>query len=353
MRLARRWRAASTGSKEAQMAETKKFKVAIFGAGRIGNIHAANIAGHPQSTLTYVIDPVARAAEALAHKFGAKQVDEATALGDASIAAVVVASATDTHAALLQKALQAGKAVFCEKPIDLSIDRVNGCLAAVKDCKPPLFVAFNRRFDPAIAEMRKRIAAGEIGDLELVTIISKDPGALPIEYLKISGGMFRDMTIHDFDMARFILNEEPVHVSATAATLTDPAIKAAGDIDTACVTLQCASGRIAVITNSRRASFGYDQRVEAHGSLGTLRTENVPITMLVQEREDGVRREKPLFFFLERYAQSYAAEWAHFMRVLNGTEKPNPTGDDGRRALLLAEAAYQSLQQGRRIDVSK
>src|SRR5437868_5792773 len=199
--------------------------------------------------------------------------------------------------------------------------------------------------------MRRRIVAGEIGDLELVTVISKDPGALPIAYLKASGGMFRDMTIHDFDMARFILGEEPVWVAATAATLTDPAIKAEGDIDTASVTLQCASGRIAVITNSRRASFGYDQRVEAHGSFGTLRTENIPQTMLVQERADGVRREKPLFFFLERYAQSYAAEWAHFVRIVSGEEKASPSGEDGRRALLLAEAAYRSLETGRRINV--
>jgi myo-inositol 2-dehydrogenase/D-chiro-inositol 1-dehydrogenase len=159
------------------------------------------------------------------------------------------------------------------------------------------------------------------------------------------------MTIHDFDMARFMLGEEPVSVTATAATLTDPAIKSAGDIDTASVTLQCASGRIAVITNSRRARFGYDQRVEVHGSLGTLRTENVPQTMLVRERADGVLREKPLFFFLERYAQSYAEEWAHFVRVLEGEEPPSPTGEDGRRALLLAEAAYQSLESGRRVDV--
>ena len=316
----------------------ERYRIALFGAGRIGHVHARSIAGHPATQLTYVVDPVAAPGRALAESYGAVYVDEETALGDPLVAAIVIGSATSTHADLVEKGLKAGKAVFCEKPIDLSIDRVNACLAAVQDCKSPLFVAFNRRFDPAIAEMKRRIAAGDIGALELVTVISKDPGALPLEYLAVSGGMFRDMTIHDFDMARFILGEEPVTVTATASALTDPEIAGIGDIDTACVTLQCASGRIAVITNSRRASYGYDQRVEAHGALGTLRTENVPITNLVQEREDGVRREKPLFFFLERYAESYRREWDHFVRVLQGEEAPNPTGEDGRRALLLAEA---------------
>jgi myo-inositol 2-dehydrogenase / D-chiro-inositol 1-dehydrogenase len=328
------------------------FQIALFGAGRIGQVHARSITGHEETRLRYIVDVEAASAETLVGKFGGRVATGEEALADPGIDAIVVASSTSTHAALVEKGLKAGKAVFCEKPIDLSIDRVNACLDAIRGCRAPLFVAFNRRFDPAIAEMRRRITRGEIGDLELVTVISKDPGALPIEYLRGSGGMFRDMTIHDFDMARFILGEEPVTVSATAASLTDPAIAAAGDIDTASVTLQCESGRIAVITNSRRASFGYDQRVEAHGSLGTLRTENVPIFALVQEREDGVRREKPQFFFLERYAQSYLEEWAHFVRVLKSNEAPSPSGEDGRRALMLAEAAYRSLESGRRIEIA-
>ncbi len=329
------------------------FKIALFGAGRIGTVHARSIADHPETELTYVVDPSPGPAASLAESHGARHVDEATALGDPGIAAIVIGSATATHADLLEKGLKAGKAVFCEKPIDLSLARVDACLAAVKGCAAPLFVAFNRRFDPAITEMQRRIAAGEIGALELVTVISKDPGALPLDYLSVSGGLFRDMTIHDFDMARFILGEEPVMVSATASALTDPAIAALGDIDTACVTLQTASGRIAVITNSRRASFGYDQRVEAHGALGTLRTENVPTHLLVQERADGIRREKPLFFFLERYAQSYRLEWDHFVRVLKGEEAPKPSGADGRQALLLAEAAYRSLATGRRVAIAE
>ncbi len=333
------------------MPQSSPFNIALFGAGRIGHIHAANIVAHPESALTYVIDPVPGPARALAQKYGARYVDEATALRDPDVAGILVASATDTHASLLERGLMAGKAVFCEKPIDLSLARVNACLAATKACTAPLFLAFNRRFDPGVAEMRRRIAAGAIGAIELVTVVSKDPGAPPTAYLKASGGMFRDMTIHDFDMVRFLMGEDPVSVMAMAATLTDPAIAAEGDIDTASVTLQCASGRIAVITNSRRASFGYDQRVEVHGASGTLRTENVVPHMLVQEREDGVHREKPLFFFLERYAQSYAAEWSHFVRVLKGEETPSPTGEDGRRALLLAEAAYESLASGHRVQV--
>ena len=327
------------------------YEVAVFGAGRIGNVHARNVAAHPSTSVKYVVDPLATAADALARACQARTADEPTALDAPDVDAIVIASSTNTHADLIERGLKAGKAMFCEKPIDLDIRRVDACLAAIVGLEPPLFLAFNRRFDPAIAELRRRIDEGVIGALEMVTVVSKDPGALPIEYLKVSGGMFRDMTIHDFDMARFILGEEPITVTATAATLTDPAIKAEGDIDTACVTLQTASGKIAIITNSRRASFGYDQRVEAHGSLGTLRTENVPRYHLVQEREDGVLREKPQFFFTDRYAQSYVAEWAHFVRVLAGEEKPNPTGEDGRKALLLAEAAYESLLTGQRVDI--
>lgn len=334
------------------MAVDKIFNIALFGAGRIGSVHAGNIAEHAETRVKYVVDPVADAATRLAERTGGAVAGEQTALGDPEVDAIVICSATSTHADLVEKGLNAGKAVFCEKPIDLSIERVNSVLAAVSDCKAPLFLAFNRRFDPGIAELRRRIEAGTIGELELVTVISKDPGALPLEYLKVSGGMFRDMTIHDFDMARFVMGEEFTAVSASAATLTDPAIKAEGDIDTASVTLQTESGRIAVITNSRRASFGYDQRVEAHGALGTLRTENVPCTMLVQERGDGVRREKPLYFFVERYAQSYKDEWAHFVRVMKHQEPPSASGEDGRRALMLAEAAYQSLASGMRVEVT-
>lgn len=329
-----------------------QFNVALFGAGRIGNVHARNIAGHGESRLAYVVDPAPGAADALAARFGATVADEHRVWSDRGIDAIVVGTATATHAELIEKGLKAGKAVFCEKPIDLSMPRVEEVLAVARGAERPLFLAFNRRFDPGILEMKRRIVAGAIGPLELVTVISKDPGGgLPIEYLKTSGGMFRDMTIHDFDMARHIMGEDFVTIQATAGALVDPAIREIGDIDTASVSMQTASGRIAVITNSRRASYGYDQRVEAHGALGTLRTENVAQNMLVEETADGVGRAKPQFFFVERYAQSYANEWAHFVRVLKGEEAPSATGEDGRKALVLAEAAYRSLETGQRVSV--
>ncbi len=330
-----------------------RFAIALFGAGRIGAVHANNIAEHSDSALKYVVDPEAARAATLAAKFGAAAVAENRVWSDPQVAAIVIGAATATHAELIEKGLKAGKAVFCEKPIDLSMARVEEVMALARASKPPLFLAFNRRFDPGVLEMKRRILAGEIGALELVTVISKDPGGgLPIEYLKISGGMFRDMTIHDFDMARHIMGEEFVAIQASAAALTDSAIGAIGDIDTAAVTMQTASGKIAVITNSRRASYGYDQRVEAHGALGSLRTENVAQHMLVQERADGVERAKPQFFFVERYAQSYANEWAHFVAVLMGETKPSATGEDGLKALALAEAAYRSLATGQRVSIA-
>jgi myo-inositol 2-dehydrogenase/D-chiro-inositol 1-dehydrogenase len=330
---------------------TPPFAFALFGAGRIGQVHGLNIAAHRDATLRYIVDPAAGPAQELAARTGATCVDEHTALDDATIDAIVVASATSTHVDLIERGIAAGKAVFCEKPIHQSLARVDACLAAIAGTPHPLLVGFNRRFDPGIAEMRRRITAGVIGRVELVTVISKDPGALPIEYHRQSGGLFRDLSIHDFDMARFMLGEEPVTVSATAATLTDPELAAIGDIDTASVTFQTASGSIATILNSRRATFGYDQRVEVHGSLGALRTENVAQHMLVQERDDGVVRAKPQFFFIERYADSYRLELEHFVRVLQGAEPVSPTGVDGRRALLLAEAAYESLATGRRVEI--
>ncbi len=329
------------------------FNVALFGAGRIGAVHARNIVEHSQSRLKYVVDLAAAPAEALSARFGGRVVAEGAVWADREVHAIVIGSATATHAELIEKGLKAGKAVFCEKPIDLSMTRVEEVMAIARGSDRPLFLAFNRRFDPGILEMKRRIVSGEIGALELVTVISKDPGGgLPIDYLKISGGMFRDMTIHDFDMARHIMGEEFETVQATASALCDPAIQEIGDIDTASVSMQTATGKIAVITNSRRASYGYDQRVEAHGALGTLRTENVSQHMLVQERADGVLRAKPQFFFVERYAQSYANEWAHFVRVLSGDEAPSASGEDGRRALALAEAAYRSLATGQRVTVS-
>ncbi len=331
--------------------EKKLYSIALLGAGRIGKVHAVNIHQHPATTIRYVVDPYEQGAKELAEQVGASVATPDEVFKDESIDAVVICSATSTHADFIEQALLAGKAVFCEKPIDLSIERVNAVLEKTRDCDAPLLVGFNRRFDPAVSTMQARVRAGDIGDVELVTVISKDPEPPPMEYVKVSGGMFRDMTVHDFDMARFMLAEEPVSVTATGSALTSKALADEGDIDTAVVTLQCASGKIAVITNSRRASFGYDQRVEVHGSLGTLRTENVPVSTLVLERAEGVRREAPVHFFIERYMEAYRHEWQHFVDVLDGTCEPSCSGSDGQRALLLAEAAIESLATGQKVDV--
>ncbi len=331
------------------MTSNNPFRVALIGAGRIGKVHAMNIHQHPESVVHYVVDPMGDTAKTLAARVGATVVEVDAVFDDESVDAVVICSATPTHSDLIERGLLAGKAVFCEKPIDLSIDRVNTVLEKTAGCSAPFLLGFNRRFDPAAAAMHERIVAGDIGEVELVTIISKDPEPPPVEYVRVSGGLFRDMTIHDIDMARVMLGEEPNSVVATASALTSDAIAAEGDVDTACLTLQCPSGKIAVITNSRRATFGYDQRMEVHGSLGSLRTENVPLNTLVLERSEGVRREPPMHFFIDRYADAYRLEWQHFVDVLNGKCAPSASGLDGQRALIIADAAYESLKTGTRI----
>ena len=326
-------------------------RFAQFGAGRIGAIHAANLASTGATQLRYVVDVNAAAAAALAAQHGAQVTDIATALGDPAIDAVIIASSTDTHAELIIAAARAGKAIFCEKPIDLSLRRVDQCLAAVKQAKVPMFVAFNRRFDPSFAALHARIARGEIGNVEQVIVTSRDPGLPPIAYIKVSGGQFRDMTIHDFDMARWLLGEEPTEVFAYGSCLVDPAVGKAGDTDTVMVLMKTASGRQAHINNSRRASYGYDQRLEVHGSKGRLLAGNRTPTTVELANGTNVSADKPLYFFLERYAEAYRAELAAFVDAVSN-RKPMPVGaEDGRMAIVLAEAALKSLKTGRPVKV--
>ncbi len=326
---------------------------AQFGAGRIGAIHAGNLAASGKARLAHVVDVNEAAAAALAARHGAAASDAVTALHDPAVGAVIIASSTDTHAALVIAAARAGKAIFCEKPIDLSLARVDQALAVVRGAGVPMLVGFNRRFDPSFAELHRRIRTGAIGAVEQVIITSRDPGLPPLDYLKVSGGLFRDMTIHDFDMARWMLGEEPVEVFAHGAALVDPAVAAAGDIDSCMVLLRTASGRMAHINNSRRASYGYDQRVEVHGSLGRLIAGNRVATTVEQADAQSVSREKPLHFFLERYADAYRIELAAFIdAVTAGT--PVPVGaEDGRQALVLAEAAWRSLRENSPVKVSE
>lgn len=321
-----------------------------FGAGRIGAIHASNVAA-AGARLVYVVDVNQDAAAALAQRHGARVATADAALADPAVQAVIIASSTDTHADLLERAAKAGKTIFCEKPIDLSMERADRCVAAVKATGAKVLMGFNRRFDPSFAALKSRIDAGAIGAVELVQITSRDPGPPPLDYVKVSGGLFRDMMIHDLDMARFLLGEEPVELFATASCLVDPRIAEAGDVDTAMVTLRTASGRLCQISNSRRAVYGYDQRIEVLGARGMLEAGNLKPTTVIASTAEGVVADKPLHFFLERYADAYRAELRHFLEICAGAAAPIVGVEDGRRALQLAEAANESLRARRAIAV--
>jgi myo-inositol 2-dehydrogenase/D-chiro-inositol 1-dehydrogenase len=313
--------------------------IAVIGAGRIGQIHARNVVANPRARLAGIADLDADAAARLAQACGTQVISLQVAF---EADAVMICSSTSTHAGLIERAAAAGRPVFCEKPIDLSAPRVRMCLMAVRRARIPLMVGFNRRFDPHFAALKRRLDAGEIGRLELLTIISRDPAPPPPAYVASSGGLFRDMMIHDLDMARFLLGEEPVEVFAAASVLVDPAIGAAGDVDTAVVTLRTAGGALCQISNSRRASYGYDQRIEAHGAGGLLRAGNVTATTVELATGAGFTTDPALPFFLERYAAAYRAELDSFVDALAAGTPPHPGGEDGLRALLLADAATLS-----------
>ncbi|MFY8038636.1 MAG: inositol 2-dehydrogenase [Bosea sp. (in: a-proteobacteria)] len=321
-------------------------RVGLLGAGRIGRIHGGNVAASGQARLVVVADALPDAAQGLATALGAEVRSADAIIAATDIDAVLICSPTDTHADLIEAAVRAGKAVFCEKPVDLDAGRIEACLKVVAASGQPLMIGFNRRFDPSFAEARRRIRAGEIGAVELVTILSRDPSPPPPSYVARSGGLFRDMMIHDFDMARFLLGEEPVEVHAVASCLVDPGIGAAGDVDTAAVLLKTASGKIAQISNSRRASYGYDQRFEVHGATGMVSARNVPVTTVEIATVAGFRTDPAQPFFLERYAAAYRAELDHFLGCVADGTAPSPSGEDGLRAQRLADAATLSHQTG-------
>lgn len=331
-------------------------RIAVLGCGRIGAMHALNIAAHPRATLAAVFDINAAAATAVAAKTGAKVLDSVAAvLADADVDAVLIATATDTHADILEACVAAGKPVLCEKPIDLSLARVNACAAKIAGSAVPIQLGFVRRFDPGHRAVRKAIEAGDLGEVHQVTITSRDPGLAPEGYLQVSGGIFRDMTIHDFDMARFILGEEPVEVSATASRLVDPALmERLGDYDTLVVTMKTASGKQAIITNSRRATYGYDQRVEALGSKGMAISENRRPHGMTLHTADFTDRAEPLLnFFIERYREAFDAEIDAFVDAIENGIAPEVGFEDGRLALVLAEAAMKSVAEGRMVRTSE
>ncbi len=323
----------------------------LLGAGRIGKVHAKAVSGNPDATLVAVADAFPAAAEAIAAQYGCavRTIEEIEAAGD--IDAVVICTPTDTHADLIERFCRAGKAVFCEKPIDLDVERVRACMKVVKETGGKLMVGFNRRFDPHFMAVREAIDAGRIGDVEMVTITSRDPGAPPVDYIKRSGGIFRDMTIHDFDMARFLLGEEPVTVTATAAVLVDKAIGEAGDYDSVSVILQTASGKQAVISNSRRATYGYDQRIEVHGSKGMVSAENQRPVSIEVATGDGYTRPPLHDFFMTRYTEAYANEIAGFIASLEKGAPLAPSGADGLAALAIADAALASVKEKRQVTI--
>ena len=321
-------------------------RFAQFGAGRIGVMHARNIAQNTRASLRRIVDINATAAGQVAAATGAKVSRRDEALGDPDVDAVLICSATPTHVDLILAAVAAGKPVLCEKPIDLDYARAKDCVTRLKGAKVPVMLGFNRRFDPHNAGVHAAVVAGQVGAVEQVMVVSRDSGLAPMAYLKESGGIFRDMIIHDFDICRWLLGEEPVTVAAQGSVLVSDELKTIGDFDNAIVTLRTASGKLAVITASRRASYGYDQRMEVHGSEGMVQNANVQETLAQVWRTDGNRGTPLMNFFIERYDAAYRIELDHFIDVVEGKGPPSVGAIDGLRALALAEAADASARNG-------
>jgi myo-inositol 2-dehydrogenase/D-chiro-inositol 1-dehydrogenase len=321
---------------------------ALFGAGRIGRMHAENLARRSDARLLYVVDTKPEAARALAERLDARQAGAEEAFSDPQVHAVLIASSTGSHADLSIAAARAGKAIFCEKPVDLTLPKVNLCIREVRKARVPMFVGFNRRYDPSFRDLKKRLDAGAIGKLEQVIITNRDPGLPDLRFLASSGGLFLDFTIHDFDMARWLLGEEPVEVFAWGAVLVDPRVRTEGkDIDTAMLLLRTASGKMCHINNTRRAVYGYDQRIEVLGAKGMLRAENLAPTSVERFGAEATCVDNPWPNFQTRYAAAYAAELSSFIRSVE-THKPVEVGpEDSRQVLVLAEAALKSSQTGR------
>jgi myo-inositol 2-dehydrogenase/D-chiro-inositol 1-dehydrogenase len=331
-------------------------RIAVLGCGRIGAMHAANIAAHPRAHLAALHDINRAAAEAVSASTGAPVMASAAAIfASRDVDAVLIATATDTHVDLLEKAVAAGKPVLCEKPIDLSLSRVNRCAGTIRGTTLPIQIGFVRRFDPGHKAVHDAVRAGKIGELHQVIITSRDPGLAPESYLNVSGGILRDMTIHDFDMARYILGEEPVEVFAMGSRLVAPALmEKLRDHDTITVVMTTASGKQAIITNSREAAYGYDQRVEAFGANGMAVSENRRAHHMALSGKGFTDHAAPLLhFFIERYREAFDAEIGAFVDAVETGRPTAVSFEDGRLALLLAEAALKSIAEGRAVKVAE
>jgi myo-inositol 2-dehydrogenase/D-chiro-inositol 1-dehydrogenase len=330
-------------------------RIGVIGCGRIGRMHAELVTRQvPGAALATVYDVVSEAAAGVSENLGvraAASTDEVVTAAD--VDAVAICSPTETHVPLIEASAAAGKAIFCEKPLSLDLPEVDRALAAVEAAAVPFQVGFNRRFDPSHRVVRDRVAAGDVGDVHLVHITSRDPEPPPLEYLRTSGGMFLDQTIHDFDMARFVTGTEVVEVYARGLVRGNPAVAEMGDVDTAVVVMTHTDGVITTIDNSREAVYGYDQRVEAFGSRGMAVSENALTTTSVFRDENGGQVSKLPFFFLERYIPSYVAEWVAFVEMVT-TGGPSPVGAaDGRAPLVLGLAAWKSVREGRVVRVDE
>lgn len=332
-----------------------KLRVGLLGAGRIGKVHAEAITSQvADAEIVRVVDVMLSSAEALGKQYSIPYSDNPQDIfEDASIDAVLICSSTDTHSQFIVDSAEAGKHIFCEKPIDHDLARIDAALAAVEKAGVKILVGFNRRFDDNFAKVQQVVANGGVGEPHILRITSRDPAPPPVEYIKVSGGIFLDMMIHDFDMARFLIGSEVEEVYTLGAVMVDPAIGEAGDVDTAIVTLKFANGVIGSIDNSRQAVYGYDQRVEVFGSKGMVDVKNnLPNTHTIYNA-DGVTSEKPLYFFLERYMAAYGNEMKVFVDcVVN--DKPSPVnGQDGRAPVVIGMAAQKSLEEGRPVKISE
>ena len=335
---------------------SSRVKLGLIGSGRIGRVHAENIAFRvPEADLVAVSDPYVAAARQCAADYQIPRVynDHRPILEDDTIEAVLICSSTDTHAPLIVEAAEAGKHIFCEKPIALDLEEIDSALEAVEKHGVKLQIGFQRRFDPNFKRVHDMVASGEVGTPHIVHMTSRDPAPPPLEYIKVSGGIFMDMTIHDFDMARYVIEDEIVELYAQGGVMVDPAIGEAGDIDTAVITLRYAGGAIGIIDNSRRAAYGYDQRVEVFGSRGSVSIANETPNTAVLSNAGGVHAALPLHFFLERYTAAYVAEIQAFVQAIRNGTAPPVTGLDGRIPVVMGMAAWKSYRENRPVGLGE
>jgi len=327
----------------------KELKIGVIGAGRIGKLHASNLASRVSGArLVAVSDVNKKYAEELAASLGIPAVYDnyADLLADPNVDAVFICSSTDTHSEISMAAAKAGKHIFCEKPIDHDIKKIKSVLDAVGKSGVRYQVGFNRRFDRNFRRVKEAVKKGELGQVRVIKITSRDPAPPPVEYIKVSGGIYADMTIHDFDMMRYLSGSEVTEVSAVGTCLVDPAIGKAGDVDTCVITLRFANGTLGVIDNCRQSSYGYDQRVEVFGSKGQIIADNETANNTVVYSEKGVNREKPLHFFLERYNDAYILEAKEFVDACLKKKNPPVGAFDGLQPVLIALAAQESSDKG-------